>query len=248
MTGDDTSSLHKKVMKEKAVLFVEASMGFSFWRSESAVAYNSFYLPSLGYGMCATTLSFQEFEDIQRPVVNTILPKMGFNRKSARSVVFRTAQFGGLVLGHLATLQGHSRLQYIVGHIRCGDHIGQLVRMLIEYTQLECGAMDNILKQDYDGPHRNGSKHMIASIRNSLPNVSNQNSKPLTTKHPPLLKNLFTTNDMEYQLVPPTATAATPLKKLSEFLKNTWWQGSPLWIRHFHYTCGTDFYPKRKSL
>jgi hypothetical protein len=44
------------------------------------------------------------------------------------------------------------------------------------------------------------------------------------------LKNLFTTNDVEYQLVPPTATSATPLKELSELLKNTLWQGSPLWI------------------
>jgi hypothetical protein len=62
------------------------------------------------------------------------------------------------------------------------------------------------------------------------------------------LKNFFTTNDVEYQLPPLTVIAATPLKELSELLKNTLWQGSPLWIQHFHYTCGTDFYPKRKSL
>jgi hypothetical protein len=62
------------------------------------------------------------------------------------------------------------------------------------------------------------------------------------------LKNVFTNNDVEYQLVPPTATAAMPLKGLSELLKNTLWQGSPLCIRNFHYICGTDFYPRRKSL
>jgi hypothetical protein len=62
------------------------------------------------------------------------------------------------------------------------------------------------------------------------------------------LKHFFTTNDVEYQLVPPTATTATPLKELSELLKNTLWQGSPLWIQHFHYICGTEFYPRRKSL
>jgi hypothetical protein len=56
MTGDGKSSAHKKVMKEKAVLFGEAIMGSSLWRSKSSVAYNSFYLPSLGYGMCATML------------------------------------------------------------------------------------------------------------------------------------------------------------------------------------------------
>jgi hypothetical protein len=100
--------------------------------------------------MCATTLSFQECEDIQRPVINTILPKMGINRKASRAVVFGTAQFGGIGLDHLATLQGHSRLQYLLGHLRCGDHTGQLVRILIEYTQLECDTMENILEQDYN--------------------------------------------------------------------------------------------------
>jgi hypothetical protein len=62
------------------------------------------------------------------------------------------------------------------------------------------------------------------------------------------LKHFFTTNDVGYQLVPPTATSAMPLKELFELLRNTLWQGSPLWIRHFHYICGTDFYPRRKSL
>jgi hypothetical protein len=79
-------------MEEKAVLFGEAIMGSLIWGSESAVAYNSFYLPSLGHGMCAAEL----------------------------------------------------------GHIQYGYHTGQLMRMIIEYTQLECGTMYNILEQDYD--------------------------------------------------------------------------------------------------
>jgi hypothetical protein len=40
MTGDGTSNAHKKVMSEKSVLFGEAIMGSSLWRSESTVAYN----------------------------------------------------------------------------------------------------------------------------------------------------------------------------------------------------------------
>jgi hypothetical protein len=150
MTGDGTCSAHKKVMKEKAVLFGEAIMGSSLWRNESAVAYNSCYLLSLGYGMCATTLSFQDCEDIQRPVINAILPKMGINRKASRSVVFGMAQFGGLGLYHSVTLQGHSILQYLLGHLGCRDRTGQLMRILIEYTQLECDTMENILEQDYN--------------------------------------------------------------------------------------------------
>jgi hypothetical protein len=50
-----------------------------------------------------------ECYNIKKPVVNAILPKTGISRKAHRSVVFGTAQFGGIGLEHLATYQGHSR-------------------------------------------------------------------------------------------------------------------------------------------
>jgi hypothetical protein len=46
----------------------------------------------------------------------------------------------------------------------------------------------------------------------------------------------------------PTDTAATLLKEHSKLLKNTLWQGSPLWIQNFHYICGTYFYPRPPRL
>jgi hypothetical protein len=103
---------------------------------------------SMGYGTPATTLTKKDCEEIQRPVVNAILPKMGIARSAPRAVVFGTSQFGGMGLTHLAALQGHTRLQYLMGHIRCGDATGSLIQMLLEYTQLECGCRGNPLAQD----------------------------------------------------------------------------------------------------
>jgi hypothetical protein len=105
-------------------------------------------MPSLGYGTPATTLTNQDFEEIQKPVVNVILPKMGITRSAPRAVIFGTAQFGGLGLTHLTAMQGHTRLQYLLGHLRCGDATGRLMQMLLEYTQLECGCNGNPLAQD----------------------------------------------------------------------------------------------------
>jgi hypothetical protein len=91
------------------------------------MAYNAFYMPSLGYVTPATTLTKKDCEDIQRPVVNAILPKMGIARSAPRSVVFRTAQYGGLGLTHLAALQDHARLQYLLGQLRCDNDTGRLM-------------------------------------------------------------------------------------------------------------------------
>jgi hypothetical protein len=75
---------------------------------------------------------------------------MGIARTAPRAVVFGTAQFGGLGLTHIATLQGHNRLQYLLGHLRCGEATGRIIQMLLEYTQLECGCHENPLVQDYN--------------------------------------------------------------------------------------------------
>jgi hypothetical protein len=150
MTGDGTCTAQKKVMTEKASLYATDIKLSSVWKGESGLAYNSFYLPSMGYGTPATTLSQQECNDIQKPVVNAILPKMGISRKAHRSVVFGTAQFGGLGLEHLAAYQGHNRLQYLMGHLRCNSTTSKLMRSMLDYTQLECGCSGNVLEEDYE--------------------------------------------------------------------------------------------------
>jgi hypothetical protein len=104
MSGDGNCEAHKKVMPDKAILYSNAIRNSTMWKGESAVAYNSFYMPSLGYGVPETTLTKEECEDIQRPVVNAILPKMGIARSAPRKVVFWTKQYGGLGLTHLTAL------------------------------------------------------------------------------------------------------------------------------------------------
>jgi hypothetical protein len=74
---------------------------------------------------------------------------MDIVRSAPRSVIFGTAQFGGLGLTHLAAMQGHTRLQYLLGRLLCGDATVRLMQMLLEYTKLECGCRGNPLAQDY---------------------------------------------------------------------------------------------------
>jgi hypothetical protein len=65
------------------------------------MAHNYFYMPRLGYGKPVTALTKQYCKEIQKPVVNAILPKMGIVWSALRAVVFGTSQFVGLGLAHL---------------------------------------------------------------------------------------------------------------------------------------------------
>jgi hypothetical protein len=106
-------------------------------------------MPSLGYGTPTTTHTQQECYDIQKPVVNAILPKMGVSRKSPRGVIFGTAEVGGLGLEHIADYQGHIRLQYLMDSLSGDSTTDKLVRSMLDYTQLECSCIGNVLEQDY---------------------------------------------------------------------------------------------------
>jgi hypothetical protein len=135
ISDDGKYIAQKKAMIEKAILFGEAIKSITMWRGKSGMAYNSFYMLSLGYGTPATTLTNKDCEEIQKLIVNAIIPKMDIARSDPRALAFGTAQFGGLGITHLTPLQAHTRLQYLLGHLRCGDAMGRLMQMLLEYTQ-----------------------------------------------------------------------------------------------------------------
>jgi hypothetical protein len=104
---------------------------------------------SIAYGTPVTTLPFKECDDLQKPVVNAILPKMGITSKPPRAVVFGTARYGGIWLDHPISVQSHGQLQYLIGHLQYQDTKGQLIRMTMEFTQMECGCMGNVLDKSH---------------------------------------------------------------------------------------------------
>jgi hypothetical protein len=140
-------------MMDNIRLYSEAVDRSTLCKSEAILAYNAFYMNNIGYGTPATSLAYQECDNMQKPVINSILPKMGINRKVVRVVVFKTSQHGGLGLDHLATVQLCVQLQYLLGSMRCNDTTGQLARMMLEFAKLKCGCLGNVLEQDYERYH-----------------------------------------------------------------------------------------------
>jgi hypothetical protein len=80
---------------------------------------------------------------------------MGINQNTKREAVFGTTKYGGLGLTHLAAIQGYGKLQYLLGHLRSDDTSGTLYRILMEFTQLECGIEQEISSCDFDKYEKN---------------------------------------------------------------------------------------------
>jgi hypothetical protein len=53
-------------------------------------------------------------------------------------------------MDHLAVVRGFGWLQYLMGHLRCEDDMGKLIKMLVEFTQLECGCLVIVFELVYE--------------------------------------------------------------------------------------------------
>jgi hypothetical protein len=74
---------------------------------------------------------------------------MGITSKAPIAVVLGTPRYGGIGLDHLAAVQSHCQLQYLLGHLICRDTTVRLIRMMMEFTQMECGCTGNVFEQSY---------------------------------------------------------------------------------------------------
>jgi hypothetical protein len=59
ISGNGKCTAHKKAMKAKVILYGEAIKTSTMWRGERGMAYNSFYMPSLGYRTPSTKLTIK---------------------------------------------------------------------------------------------------------------------------------------------------------------------------------------------
>jgi hypothetical protein len=118
LNRDGSSNTHKKVMTKKSVIYAEAIAQTNFWSEYIGMAYNSFYTTIFSYGAQEASIFYKECDELKKPVVNAILPKMGINRNTSRALTFATSNVGGLGLDNIEAVQVFGWMQYLMAHLR----------------------------------------------------------------------------------------------------------------------------------
>ena len=136
-TGDQQAQ-HKH-METKSQNWLAAIREASLTRREALTAYESIWLPSLSYGLGTTNLSFDELNHLQKPIINHLLPILGYNRHFPRAVVYGSRHFGGLGLKHLYVIQGVKHITNFIKYYRCNNNIGKLLSISLRWLHLISG-------------------------------------------------------------------------------------------------------------
>ena len=124
----------------KSRKWTKAMQSAPLTKDEAYLSYSRIYIPSLRYGLGTCYFDPTALLKIQRPAVNTILPKMGFNRHLPRAVVYGPRNLGALGLPSLIFEQGLQQVQFLGRHLRSPNSpLRSLFQLGVEWFRTLCG-------------------------------------------------------------------------------------------------------------
>ena len=91
------------------------------------------YIPSITFGIGSTLMDLDQLDNIQKPLMHTILPKMGYSSKTCcRDVMFGPRTYLGIGARDLVTERGVQQMLMFVKHIRSGQDLSKLLHIGLE--------------------------------------------------------------------------------------------------------------------
>ena len=162
---DGNTSSQLDFMKQKSTNWLHAIHEANLTKQEAQAAYDMMWFPSLSYGLGTTNLSYRELNKIQKPIINHILPKLGYNRHLPRAVVFGSSKFGGLNLKHLYIDQGTKHVTQFIKYYRNGGSIGDLLKISLQWLRLIAGFSFCPLAQPQPNYHHIDDRWYTTTIR-----------------------------------------------------------------------------------
>jgi hypothetical protein len=115
-------------------------------RYQASTSYWTMYIPSVTFGIGSTLMNLEQLDNIQKPMINAILPKMGFSSKTCRHVVFGPRKYLGIGARDLVKERGVQQILLLLKHIRSDQDLSTLLRIALEWFQLQAGITSPILE------------------------------------------------------------------------------------------------------
>jgi hypothetical protein len=145
-TPNGSTQTQFEVCLAKSKRFAQGVIKAPMSRFEASTAYWTMYLPSINFGIGSTLMTPDQLNTIQRPMMNAILPKMGYSSKTCRHIVFGPTKYLGIGARDMATERGVQQTLLLLKHIRTNTALSTLLRIGLEWFQLHSGISRPILE------------------------------------------------------------------------------------------------------
>ena len=102
-------------------------------------AYHSFLESSLLYVLATTSFTYQECQELNKYLSPVLLNINKIQRNGDRAIIYAGVEHGGLNIHSIFHLQGMQKIKFLLMHLRKMDTTGTLMKISMNYTQIECG-------------------------------------------------------------------------------------------------------------
>jgi Reverse transcriptase (RNA-dependent DNA polymerase) len=121
---------------------------------EAWTFYYACYVPSIGYPLSCSSLTYAQCDRVQRKAMSIIIPKCGYNRHTNRAIIYGPMLYGGANFRHMYMQQGVSQITTFLRHWRQQLVPGQLLKTALAWHQLSLGVSYSFLSRVHDElPH-----------------------------------------------------------------------------------------------
>ena len=164
----------KEVLTKNVKKFARVVNATHLMRREAHIYYHAIYRLSIGYPLPMSWFTFEELDKIQSPALAALLPKLGYNRHTAREVVYGPYFLGGACLFHLWDDQFYGQVRWFIKFWRTPDSdIGITLRITVAWAQFTVGTGTSILSDTSTNfPHFEAK--WLKSLRNGLQRINGQ--------------------------------------------------------------------------
>jgi hypothetical protein len=134
------------MLEEKKNRLLKLTKLINIPQQEIITCWKTIIMPTMIYGISAMYISKKEYERIQNPLTNSIIPKIGYNRHTPLALVYATKKVGGIGLSRLYTEQGLAQIQFVIGGWRIRNEDTTIIRALLESFIVVSGIPNNPLE------------------------------------------------------------------------------------------------------
>ena len=140
--------------------------------SEAWTYYYACYLPSIGYPLPCSSLTYAQLDRVQRTAMTIIVARCGYNRNTKREIVYGPMSYGGANFRHLYMHQGVGQISMFMRHWRQPTTIpGKLLKCAVAWNQMTAGTSYSIFQRVHDVlPHMESK--WLASMRTFMSKIN----------------------------------------------------------------------------
>ena len=120
-------------------------------RQGAYLAYRTVFLPTVKYTLPQSFYPKRFLDHAQAKSLGKIIAKCGYNRHTARAVIFAPAQYAGGGFVPWFVLQGEGQVLHLLKHWRTGSIVSSTLRIAIAWAQWQSGH-DRSIFEDVHTP------------------------------------------------------------------------------------------------